>query len=160
MRGTHRHATWNEIECKPFDRFRKLCLHISYNSALHWFLEFHTLESGFQVLDFGFQSLVDSGFLEMYSGFQSVGFRISHVNGRQCGTERREISILYPDLIQSHTEKWSLPFIDPERSGYEIREALGTSLNATEHDFYQVFLRKRTQASWRDQTLHEQLILL
>ena len=54
----------------------------------------------------------------------------------------------------------TLNFIDRERSGYEIRETLGTSLNEIEHDFYQVFLRKRTQASWRDQTLHKQLFLL
>ena len=54
----------------------------------------------------------------------------------------------------------TLNFIDRERPGYEIRETLGTSLNAIEYDFYQVFPRKRTQASWRDQTLHEQLFLL
>ena len=54
----------------------------------------------------------------------------------------------------------TLNFIDPDRSGHEVRETLGTRLKAIEHDFYQVFLRKRTQASWRDQTLHKQLFLL
>ena len=46
---------------------------------------FHAIDCGFQVLDFslcqqnldsGFQSLVGSGFLEVYSGFQSPRFRI------------------------------------------------------------------------------------
>ena len=44
---------------------------------------FHSMDSGVQVLDFslcqwnvdsGFHPLVDSGFLELYSGFQSPGF--------------------------------------------------------------------------------------
>ena len=50
--------------------------------------------------------------------------------------------------------------LDREGYGYEIRETLGTSLDAIEHDFYQVIPRKLTQASWRDQTLHKQLFLL
>ena len=52
----------------------------------------HAVDSGFQALDFslsqqnldsGFQSLVGSGFLEIYSGFQSPRFRIPHKK-RSC----------------------------------------------------------------------------
>ena len=50
---------------------------------------FHAVDSGFQVLhsslfqwnlDSGLQSLVDSGFLDLFSEFQSPGFQIPHTN--------------------------------------------------------------------------------
>ena len=37
--------------------------------------EFHTVDSGFQVLVFSSNHLWDSGFLELYSTFQKPGFR-------------------------------------------------------------------------------------
>ena len=45
---------------------------------------FHVVDSGFQVLDSGHKQWnLDSGFLELYSGFQSPRFRIQRANVSQ-----------------------------------------------------------------------------
>ena len=62
---------------------------------------FHTVDSRFQLLDSnlcqwkldsGSQNLRDSGFLELYSGFQNPGFRIPQANFRRFWIPQAKIS--------------------------------------------------------------------